>query len=738
MKSVEKAWKSLGFLFLAIIALIVATFIYSRSLSNVFEHEIVSLLSEVAEQSSSAYERDINRVLKEIEDVAGIIGKQEGFNTDEILDVLEVVVENQGFKRMTIIDLQGNAKTTDGFNIYLGEQNHVTSSLNGVSSIQSNTEDKVNGGAITIYSAPIYKNGTVVGVLSATQNYEMFRSILETEAFEGKSYSCIVNKFGDIIAESAHSTELNNTYNIFSDITSARIENTDAVERLKIGMEKRAKGYVVYQDLDEEFLYYTPLGIQDWYLLTIVPSSLVSEKKDFLMGLTYQLYLVVLLTFMLFALYHISIQSKGKKKLEQMLFVDKITGGHTYEKFKIEASELFKKPRASKCYAVCSLDIDYFKYINDIYGFETGNQAIRYIWETIKNCTNTDTIFAHRMADRFDMVMSYETQNDLITQLKKIEKELSHWETNSGKMTRLVPSIGVFEIDDYTQNIENMMDKARIAKKKIKSTNACFAFYDNNLRSKMNREKYIEDHMKGALEKEEFLVYYQPKYDAVTQALVGAEALVRWKDETHGLMPPGTFIPLFERNGFILQLDKYVFEKVISKIRDWIDAGIDVKPVMVNISQLNLHNLDFVESYKNILLKYNVPSKYVQLELTETALNDNMEVLLKVIQSLQDIGFMLLMDDFGTGYSSLKLLKDIPVNAIKLDKSFIDDIDTTKGNGIISAVINLAHTLGMKVVAEGVELESQYERVRDMGCDEVQGYYFSRPIEVERFEKILQ
>lgn len=204
-----------------------------------------------------------------------------------------------------------------------------------------------------------------------------------------------------------------------------------------------------------------------------------------------------------------------------------------------------------------------------------------------------------------------------------------------------------------------------------------------------------------------------------------------------GLIFPNEFIPVFESNGFIVELDKYMFENVCKDIRKWLDAGLKVVPISVNLSQLQLYNLHFIDEYREILTKYKIPPKYVQLELTETTLFSEASALNGIIDKLHKVGFKILMDDFGTGYSSLNMLKNIPVDILKLDKSFVDAIGELKGNIVVSTIISLGQLLEMKIVAEGVETKEQFEFLRDIFCDEIQGYYFSRPISASDYTEKL-
>ena len=295
-------------------------------------------------------------------------------------------------------------------------------------------------------------------------------------------------------------------------------------------------------------------------------------------------------------------------------------------------------------------------------------------------------------------------------------------------------------LKNRNHTVERLISRSDAARKTIKGQHdRRYAFFTEEMKKHQVKNKEIEDKMEKALEKGEFYVCYQPKYGTQNKEIVGAEALVRWKANEGNVIPPSDFIPLFESNGFIKELDKYVFEQVCKDVSNWLDKGLGVKPVSVNLSQMQLYNGNFIKDYAEILERYDLDSKYVQLELTETALFDNPVVLAKIINQLHGMGFQILMDDFGKGYSSLNMLKNVEVDTVKIDKSFVDDIGNNKKvERIIATIISLVRSLNMHVIAEGVENEMQYKFLNLVECDEIQGYYFSRPIEAKEYEELLK
>ena len=269
-------------------------------------------------------------------------------------------------------------------------------------------------------------------------------------------------------------------------------------------------------------------------------------------------------------------------------------------------------------------------------------------------------------------------------------------------------------------------------------TSANYAFYTRRMSEEIEKEQRIVNSMKHALEDEQFILYLQPKYELLDNQVAGAEVLVRWQSRERGMVSPGEFIPVFERNGFITKLDCYVWEKTCMMLRKWIDEGKNPRPVSVNLSRVSLYNPKLVETICGLVEKYDIPRYLFQLELTESAYTSNPKVVQETMQRLQNEGFSILMDDFGSGYSSLNVLKDIDVDVLKMDMRFLSDTDKRRrGENILMSVVRMAKWLNMPVVAEGVERREQADFLRSIGCEYVQGFYFAKPMPVEDYEKLV-
>jgi EAL domain-containing protein (putative c-di-GMP-specific phosphodiesterase class I) len=301
---------------------------------------------------------------------------------------------------------------------------------------------------------------------------------------------------------------------------------------------------------------------------------------------------------------------------------------------------------------------------------------------------------------------------------------------------------GVYIIDDPKLNLITIQDRANSARKsnkEMRQAQLCsIVFYSEMQRLRMVREREITNRMESALTNDEFIFYLQPQVELENERIVGAEALVRWADPQRGVVYPNEFIPTLEKNGFITKLDIHIFEKVCKLIEKWIGEGRDPVPVSVNLSRLHLTESGFLDEYERIKNRYSIPDGLIQLELTETVVYENFELIYNAVDRVHKLGFVMALDDFGSGYSSLNLLKDIPVDILKLDRGFFDEERGSRNRGehIIEGIISLARKLDMVIVAEGVESMAQLAFLKQVQCDMVQGYIYSKPVSIEEFEEL--
>ncbi len=429
---------------------------------------------------------------------------------------------------------------------------------------------------------------------------------------------------------------------------------------------------------------------------------------------------------------------RASEQLYKIRNYDALTGLPTLHKFKKDVRQLLEEHPEQK-YAVIYSDIIQFKYINDSLGYDVGDKILC-DFAMLISCNGKKTKGLARFSgDNFVAAVPLEDKKLLKDQIMTFNEQFNAMQRAKYPGNKFIVASGVSFIDE-SKDITAAIDNANIARKSIKnSPEITCKFFDNAMKIKLQREAEITNSMEQALKNGEFIVYLQPKIGLMENNLVGAEALVRWKKKDNTLIPPNDFIPLFERNGFVVNVDFYIYEEVCKLIQSWIKNGFPVLPISVNVSRIHLNDEDFVNEIKNLVDHYKIPYHLLELELTESMFLSNVEAALSTMKKLRKLGFGVSIDDFGSGYSSLNLLKNMETDVIKLDKEFFRQGGIQKEEQIIvSSIISMAKQLNMKVLSEGVETQTQSDFLKSVSCDMAQGFLYSRPIPVDEFEKLVK
>ena len=424
-----------------------------------------------------------------------------------------------------------------------------------------------------------------------------------------------------------------------------------------------------------------------------------------------------------------------EKSKVRFLEYDFLTGIYGQQKFYQATRELLDQ-RAGANFAFIHFDIDRFRIINTLYGSKEGDRLIHFVAGGIRKVMTAygRGTYGRLGGDVFGMCVPYEDGAAIYHILEGIRAEIRKHSVHY----YLETCAGIYLVDDPDMEVAAMHDNAEIAAAQCKGQYMVHdVLYTEEIGQKVLREQHIIDEMDAALAEQQFIVYFQPKYQLKKMAPYGAEALVRWKKPSGEIVLPNEFIPIFERNGFITKLDYYVWEKVCQFIDSELSQGRNPAPISVNVSRVNLYNPDFMDSLIDLIHRYHIPPHYLNLELTESVFSEDAELIQRAVNYLHDAGFTILMDDFGSGYSSLNILKDVDLDVLKIDMKFFSKGNTAeKGAKIIEAVIRMAESLDMMVIAEGVEEKHQVDFLNDLGCDYIQGYYFGRPMSQDQYEKL--
>lgn len=427
-------------------------------------------------------------------------------------------------------------------------------------------------------------------------------------------------------------------------------------------------------------------------------------------------------------------EAENRKKLMALQELDKETGIFNRDAFSRRTEEMVRS-NPDKKYVLVRWDIDRFKIYNDTFGVHAGDNLLRAIGKSYLDRGLKSITYGRWVADHFVMCME-ERMFSGVAVHQYISEQLSLYRSDFEFIVRM----GVYRISDPNLSVTLMCDRALMAMKSIKTSfEKRIAYYDDSMRDQMMEEQELINEMETALKREDFKIYFQPQYNYATGKMTGAEALVRWIHPEKGLISPGKFIPVFEQNGFISKLDEYIWEHVCMSIKKWMDNGFNLVPVSVNISRRDIYNPKLCNIILGLTEKYGIPPYMLRLEITESAYMEEPTQLIKVVEKLKSLGFIIEMDDFGSGYSSLNTLKDVPVDILKLDLKFLSSEGTNKrGGSILTSIVRMANWLTLPVIAEGIENVKQAEFLKSIGCYTMQGYLFSRPIPEDEFLKLME
>ena len=709
---------------------------------NSLQQQLMSSIEGVAEQNEILVEKEAGTRFRLLDSLA-----RELSDGDEsiFVDKMQGFVETYQFKRMGYIAADGTAKTTDGYRLNMSDRDFFQQSMQGKNFLTDAFEDRIDTSyeTINVFSVPVYEKNqkTIKGVLFGTCGYEMFEECLKNEIFEGQAFNYIIKIDGTIVAGSGNSKKWGIGKNIFvtdasEDERDDDARDDDARDKMISDMKEGKSGYGMDPKRKEASLYYyMPLKIEEsgetWYVVTAVSESVLTSRMQVVMDAINSLMVIILAVISVSVGVYIYSWRKSKKELMTLAYQDPVTLGDNFVAFKERA-----KSKKDGVGWLIAMDVTDFKLINSTCGVKKGDEVLRVIWEIFETETGENELAAHVNADRFILFWMDENQENIKQRLEHVIRKIEEIPERL-EIPNLFPVFGIFHTI-VLDEIDPLYGNAVQAKHQSKGRrDRHYIFYDELNHESIQENRVLEEHFETALENEEFEIWYQPKYSAHSRKLVGAEALVRWRRADGALIPPLKFIPLFERNGNIIRLDEYVFRAVCRQQKEWQKQGQKMLPVSVNISRVSLYYSSVVGKYESIIRSFDLDSKYIQLEITESATIDNNEIF-NLLEQFHTAGFKILLDDFGSGYSSLAALNRMHFDTIKLDKSLVDYIGDDNGEKLLNSITKLAQSFGMEITAEGVETVEQLMFLCNLDCDDIQGYYFSRPLPVKEYEECLK
>lgn len=654
--------------------------------------------------------------------------------------------EQTDFDELSFVYPDGTLYRDDGATADVVDRDYFINALSGKTDV-AYVEDRIDGNAKVVISTPVIAEDKICGVLMGTYNMNTVRAMFEKFVVETSNLSYICDSTGKYLIGTKEAEQVMEKYQPgitngggFMDVLALSDFSKGSIEEIAQAMKNGESGNATYKYFGEDrYTIYEPLGINDWYVIAVLPENMIYEEAIQSARITYIILAIVMVSVTGIIFYLIvreRMQLRNEKKradeMKYRLEHDELTG--------LLVEGTFLKLVEKKCkeiqpgeYCLIYMDFNKFKLINDMFGYEKGNELLRVTaYELQEMADLNDGLCGRISGDKFVLFIPY--KEELIKQFygRKLREPRI-------VQTEIYLHYGIYVIKHTDIPVAQMVDCAQLAQKAVKGSIDNFvSFYDEQVKTKIMREQEIVDSMSQALKNGEFIIYLQPQYNYREDKISGAEALVRWKSPTKGLISPGEFIPVFETNGFITKLDENVWEQVCKLQRKWLDAGITPLPISVNVSRADLLRGSVAEKLMELIKKYDLTTDMIRVEITETAYMDNPQQLIMEIDKLKDNGLLVEMDDFGSGYSSLNMLKDVPIQVLKTDLKFLagEGIGTRK-ESILGSVVNMAHQMGLSVIAEGVETKEQADYLLNLECVHMQGYYFSRPIPVDEFEQLV-
>lgn len=590
-----------------------------------------------------------------------------------------------------------------------------------------------------LYSVPLHDGEQVIGALSGMRDNANMQALIQPSSFSGQGLTCILDHQGQVIISPTDLAAFMQLESIFQE--NAAGQTVEDIRQMQADMATGQSGVFAFTAVNgtELVLSYQPLNSYNWVLLTLVPADIISHETNRYVNHSFFIVTAAVLALLGLVLLFYKSYRKHFQKLEKIAFTDPVTGGMNGAAFSLRCKELLEASSPSS-YCVVALNIFDLTLINESFGSVERDKTLRYVMQVLQGAVAQDEAAAYAARDYFFLCLRESDPDNILRRLTELVQRINAFNADLQEPYYLRIQQGVYIVEEPGQDTTIIRDRALTAcRNHVPDSQEVCAFYDQALTQVLQKEHELNVLFETALANEEFKVYLQPKVSLTDGHVHGAEALVRWVRPKQGMIFPSDFIPVFERNGKICRLDFYVFEQVCKTLRRWLDEGRAPIVVSVNLSRQNFVNRNLLQEYAQTARQYQIPKDMIEFELTESIFFEDRGIayVKEKICEMHRLGFGCSLDDFGSGYSSLGLLMEFDVDAVKLDRRFFTSVDNPKTRKVVDAIVSLAHELKMDTVAEGIETQEQLELLREVHCNKVQGYIYSRPLPIPEFEAWL-
>ncbi|MCI8496958.1 MAG: GGDEF domain-containing protein [Clostridiales bacterium] len=667
---------------------------------------------------------------------ADLRAKQKDMDLDIWMEYLSDIASEYGFDYMGYVTADGTVYQLEcndqGYKkMHIGDFSPESQEL-----FQKGGIDVLHRGIPMRYSIayPIVRDGITEGSVYMSSYPEKLAKMVSWHNIGDEAFSCFVRVGGEVVFSSGSMREDGLDPKNLSELGL----QADKLEKAMC-MEYTALSECVIEG--EDYLVCAiPLSLNNWYMVSLAPKSSAAGNLQFVyISVLVSGLVVIFLLFLL--LYHFFSMRNSMKQMRKLAYFDKLTGVYNQDGFLLCAPGMLRQNEGMK--ALLLIDIVNFEFINELFGFAGGDKLLIHVAKILKKELGAGELYFRDTTNRFGALMRYKEYGELQQRIHRILDEIVDYSFGEGEQYHVVCRCGVRLLasgEERCADIGQELNHALMALQEAQeSPDSRVIFYNNSLYHKSERRHMIESRMEAALQNGQFHVVLQPKFILHDHRIAGAEALVRWEDEEgQTIYHPEEFIPIMEQNGFIARIDQFVLREACRIIDSWGKQGISGCTISVNQSRRLLYQRDYVESLKKILREWNIPAGKIILEITESVAMENTELLCGMVDAVHQAGCLVSMDDFGSGYSSLNVLKDIPVDELKLDRVFFEKTKLmTRQKTVIRGMIALAKSLQIKTVAEGIETVDQEKLLSRIGCDMAQSFYFSGCLRVDEFTGLL-
>lgn len=704
------------------------------NISDCINKIVEKSLKDQIKQNNNYIKSYLKYKIQALENIGGSIHSEELNDKVALTKKINELASLYGFSSANFIDSNGYMYYKDGTAKDVRDKSFYYKVVYSKKTLISNAyvDEKIDYQAIAI-TVPIYSNGKIVGDIYAIKNVQDLKSSIKSYFGDNDGFSYIIDEDGYIIFK-GNECDDSCCSSLYHYMMYQDVGLGDYINTVKKGIANNQSDVLkVYKSDKTGYLGYAPvLSNSNWTTVSYIQDNDVMKYGRMLSSKTIQVMTCITIAIITIACYILKIEANRGRQLKKVAFTDKLTGISNILGFQEAAPKILAKNNNTK-YLVAVFDIKKFKFINYKYGYDYGDKIIRKLAKALDK-----KYYDKEKCSRIES----DTFIALIKDNNEVLKDLDVF------LSKIIPKstgvcgfrIGLYKIQNNKEYIADIIEKAKLAWKYIKNDSKHnYNYYDSNLLKQIMEEEQIESKMEQALKNGEFKVYLQPKINLQNDKICGAEALVRWISKDLGFMTPDKFIPIFEKNGFISKVDFYMLDSVFGIMKRLIDEGYDDITISVNQSRETINDVNYLEKLRAIVDKYDVDTRYIELEITESVFTEDNNKIIHIVKEIQKLGFKVSMDDFGSGYSSLNLLKEVPINILKIDRIFLNDNsdNTSKSEIIIKRVIEMAQDLNINVICEGVESDKQVYFLKKARCEMAQGYYYSKPIPVQNFETML-